>query len=374
MEPEFEEPEDGAQAAQDEQTQADAEMEAIIVDDTLLDTEVAIDEYGEKEDFAEEHLTISNDAAKEPAAICINTEEIGRTFDEMLGYIIFQRREILDDYLSLSFTEIKAKVDEYYTPFAKRQFFCPACLDPDTKLPRAPTKEEYLYWASEGGRQQYQEVRNEEMLKKKFTPSDSSLLPCDNLDICYEVIKVHEMMWNIFLWAYTTMNINEFLMPFIAVNEDGYRKIRPNQGAGQRNLISARVRALLSNALGIKKYRYLSYREMPTERVIDGVYHVCLEGLYEGQQRRDRMGPELMYLAVQTGLQLGSEYQKRYDRVVIKTINGSITDKRMQGDLEKWKATARTTTFRQGLLQIGDQVGAGHSYTASFSGDLDAMD
>ena len=141
VEPELEEPEDEAQAAQEEQAQVDADFGAIIGDDTLMDVEMAIDEYGEKEDFAEEYLTISNDAAKEPAAICINTEEIGRTFDEMLGYIIFQRREILDDYLSLSFAEIKARIDEYYTPFAKRQFFCPAYLDPDTKLPRAPTKE-----------------------------------------------------------------------------------------------------------------------------------------------------------------------------------------------------------------------------------------
>ena len=255
VEPELEEPEDGAQAAQDEQTQVDAELEAIIVDDTLMDTEVALDGYGEKEDFAEEYLTSSNDVAKEPAAICINTEEIGRTFDEMLGYIIFQRREILDAYLSLSFTEIKAKIDEYYTTFAKRQFFCPAYLFPDTKLPRAPTKEEYLsIGLAKGEDNSTRKPGMREMLKKRFTPSDSSLLPCDNLDICYEVIKVHEMMWNIFLWADTTMNINEFLMPFIAVNEDGYRKIRPNQDTGQRGLISTRVRALLSNALGIKKY------------------------------------------------------------------------------------------------------------------------
>ena len=81
-----------------------------------------------------------------------------------------------------------------------------------------------------------------------------------------------------------------------------------------------------------------------------------------------------MYLAVQTGLQLGSEYQKRYDRVVIKTINGSIKNKKMQGDLERWKAAARATTFRQGLLQIGDQVGAGQAYTASFPGGIDTMD
>ena len=87
------------------------------------------------------------------------------------------------------------------------------------------------------------------MAKKKFTPSDSSLPSCENLDICYEVIKVHEMMWNIFLWAYTTMNVNEFLTPFIAANEDGYRTLRPNQGAGQRSLISSRVRAVLSMRL-----------------------------------------------------------------------------------------------------------------------------
>ena len=148
------------------------------------------------------------------------------------------------------------------------------------------------------------------MLRKRYTPSDSSLLPCENLEICYDVIKVHEMMWNIFLCAYTTMNVSEFLTPFIAVNEDGYRKLRPNQGAGQRGLISTRVRSLLSNALGIKKYCYVSYRDMPKDRVVDGV-HICLEGLYEGQQRRDRLDPELMYLAVQTGLQFGTEYQKR---------------------------------------------------------------
>ena len=176
------------------------------------------------------------------------------------------------------------------------------------------------------------------MARKRYNPSDSSLLPCENLDICYEVIKVHEMMWNIFLWAYTTMNVNEFLTPFIAVNEDGYRKLRPNQGAGQRSLITSRVRAVLSNALGIKKYRYVSYRNMPKERLVDGVYHICLEGLYEGQQRRDRIDPELMHIAVQSGLQLGTEYQKRFDRVVVRIINGALRDKKMKQDVERWNS------------------------------------
>ena len=374
IEPDLEDPEDEAQDAQSERDLYDANVEAIIDADTREDTEEAVDGYGEKVDFAEEYLTISNDIAKEPAAICINTEEIGKTYDEMLGYIIFQRRDLLDDYLSLSFTEMRKKVENYFTPFAKRQFFCPALFDQETKLARPPTKEEYITWARDGGRAEYQDFRNTEMAKKKFTPSDSSLLPCENLDICYEVIKVHEMMWNIFLWAYTTMNVNEFLTPFIAVNEDGYRKLRPNQGAGQRSLISSGVRAVLSNALGIKKYRYVSYRNMPKERLVDGVYHICLEGLYEGPQRRDRIDPELMHIAVQTGLQLGNEYQKQFDRVVVKIINGSLRDKKMKQDVDRWKTTARAVAFRQDLLQIENKVGTGEAYEATFPVDIDAMD
>ena len=374
IEPDLEDPEDEAQAAQSEQDLFDANVEAIIDADTPEDTEEVVDGYGEKVDFAEEYLTIANDVAKEPGAICINTEEIGKTYDEMLGYVILQRRDLLDDYLSLSFTEMQQKVENYLTPFAKRQFFCPALFDQDTKLPRPPTKEEYITWARDGGRAEYQELRNAEMAKKKYNPSDSSLLPCENLDICYEVIKVHEMMWNIFLWAYTTMNVNEFLTPFIAVNEDGYRKLRPNQGAGQRSLISSRLRAVLSNALGIKKYRYVSYRNMPKERLVDGVYHICLEGLYEGQQRRDRIDPELMRIAVQTGLQLGNEYQKRFDRVVVKIINGALRDKKMKQDIDRWKNTARAVAFRQDLLQLENKVGSGEAYEATFPVDIDAMD
>ena len=182
------------------------------------------------------------------------------------------------------------------------------------------------------------------------------------------------MMWNIFLWAYTTMNVNEYLTPFIAVNEDGYRKLRPNQGTGQRSLISSWARALLSNALGIKKYRYVSYRNMLREHLVDDVYRICIEGLYEGQQRRERVDPELMYLAVQTGLQLGNEYQKRYDKVVVRIINGSIRDKKMKEDVDRWKASTRTVTFRQDLLQIENKVGAGEVYEAAFPVDIDAMD
>ena len=106
-----------------------------------------------------------------------------------------------------------------------------------------------MTWAAKGGREQYQKIRNEELIKKRYTPSDSSLLPCENLDTCYEAIKIHELIWNIFLWAYATMNVNEYLTPFIAVNNDGYRKLRPSQGDGSRSMISSKVRSVLSNAI-----------------------------------------------------------------------------------------------------------------------------
>ena len=166
----------------------------------------------------------------------------------------------------------------------------------------------------------------------------------------------------------------EFLTPFIAVNNDGFRKIRPNQGEGQRSMISSRVRSLLSNALGIKKYRYVGYQHFPEERTVDGVCHICLEGLFEGQQRRQRLDPELLYLAIQMGLQLGQEYQKQYDKVVIKTINGSLRDKKMKDDMDRWKNNARTSAFRQGLLQSTEQVVSGESYAAEFPIDVNMMD
>ena len=148
LEPEVEGQDDETQPEKIGDDQDDANVEAIISDDTFMEIDEIVDEYGEKVDFAEEYLSISNDAAQEPPAICLNTEEIGEAFDEMFAFIIFQRREILDDYPSLSFNEMQAKADEHFTPFAKRQFFCPTIIDPVTRLPRAPTKDEYMTWAS----------------------------------------------------------------------------------------------------------------------------------------------------------------------------------------------------------------------------------
>ena len=88
------------------------------------------------------------------------------------------------------------------------------------------------------------------MIKNKYTVRNSSLLQCENLDHSYEAIRVQSSIWDIYVWAYSTRNVNEHLSPLIAVNSEGYRKLRPNQGDGHRNIISAKVLSLLSNALG----------------------------------------------------------------------------------------------------------------------------
>ena len=82
------------------------------------------------------------------------------------------------------------------------------------------------------------------------------------------------------------MNVNEHLAPLIAVNSDGYRKLRPNQSNGHRSIIRAKVRSLISNALGVKKFRYVAYRNMPRDPVQNGTIHICVEGLFETQEER----------------------------------------------------------------------------------------
>ena len=194
-------------------------------------------------------------SSTQPPALCLNTEEISKMFDEIMGYLIFQRKDMLDDFLSLSFSEMKSRMDERRTPFTRRQFFCPAYIAEDTMLPRAPTKEEYLEWATGDGRRAYQAEREQWMWERWFQKGGSSLLLCDNLEHCYEAIRAHSMIWKLYLWAYTTINVNEFLTPFIAVNSDGVRTICPNSGEGHRGLIISRLRLLYSTALGIKKFR-----------------------------------------------------------------------------------------------------------------------
>ena len=58
-----------AASLQTGQDEDDANVDAILADDNLMEVDETIDEYGEREDSAEEYLSISNDVAQEPPAI-----------------------------------------------------------------------------------------------------------------------------------------------------------------------------------------------------------------------------------------------------------------------------------------------------------------
>ena len=360
-----------------EECAAGIDLDALHQEELAEDTVKTVDVYGEPEDYSNEYITVSHQSSTEPPALCLNTEEIFKVFDEIMGYLIFQRKDILDDFLSLSLSEMKVRMGERRTPFTRRQFFCPAFIAEDTSLPRAPRKEEYFDWATGDGRVAYQKERELWMWNHWYKQGESSLLLCDNLEHCCEAIRTHSLIWQLYLWDYTTMNVNEFLTPFIAVNSEGVRAIRPNAGEGPWGLLSSRLRLLCSNALGIKKFRYVAFKNMPPEVEKDGVYDICIEGPLEAQQNRDRLNPEALFICQHMGAQFNKEYQAGCMKVLVTTINGRITNKKNREHVEEWQKKARTTLLQAGLQTLKDQVRSGNCYDPTFepsTSPFDVMD
>ena len=99
-----------------------------------------VDECGEQEDYSNEYLTESSNKATNPPALCLNTEEVAKVFDEVLAYVIFQRKDLLDAYVALSFNEMKERRDTFRTPFVTQPFHFPAFLDEESQLLGSPQK------------------------------------------------------------------------------------------------------------------------------------------------------------------------------------------------------------------------------------------
>ena len=87
------------------------------------------DQCGEHEDYWNEYLTVSNSKATQSPALCLNIEEISKVCDEMLACFIFQRKDLLNDYVALSFKEMREKMDDHRMPFTSKQVSCPAFID-----------------------------------------------------------------------------------------------------------------------------------------------------------------------------------------------------------------------------------------------------
>ena len=117
-----------------------------------------VDQSAEQEHYSNEYLEYlavpSNKATNLPAP-CLNTEEVARVFDEVLAYLIFQRKHLVDDYVALSFKEMKERKDEFRTPSAAKPFHCPAFLDEESK-------DEYFKWIRGEGLKMCQKARNPE--------------------------------------------------------------------------------------------------------------------------------------------------------------------------------------------------------------------
>ena len=147
-----------ALAAEDEEDQTEEKAKIIDLEDmnrkkgSTAAGGDELDSYQQREDYWNEYIPVSHSKANEPPAVCLNVEEIGRVFDEVFAYLLFQQRGILEDYVTLSFTEMKAWMDDYRAPFGRRNFFCPVFVDEESKLPRVPSKDECLEWASGDGR------------------------------------------------------------------------------------------------------------------------------------------------------------------------------------------------------------------------------
>ena len=149
------------------------------------------------------------------------------------------------------------------------------------------------------------------------------------------------------------MNVNEFLSPQIGAGAEGLREIHPNQGQRQCT-IKTLVRLLLSDALGVKKLRYVACHHMPPEVVRHGVYHIRIEGLYGGQKKFENLDPENLYPAKQIGVQFAQEYQRLYKSRIAGSINDQVSKKKKADDVEQWLRAARTLTFRAVLMSLAD--------------------
>ena len=101
------------EAVADEQLEDEVDRtnrEAAAID---LNPSEPVEQYGERADFWNEYVTVSNSKACQPPATCLNVEEIGRVFDEVFAYLIRQGKHLLDDFVSLSFKETKEKVADH---------------------------------------------------------------------------------------------------------------------------------------------------------------------------------------------------------------------------------------------------------------------
>ena len=89
----------------------------------------------------------------------------------------------------------------------------------------------------------------------------------------------------------------------------------------------------------VKKFRYAASRNMPEDLMQNGACHICIEGLFEGQKKRERLDPEVLYISEQVGVNFGPEYQKFYKERFVDIVNGQLRNWGMCRNLKGLKDT-----------------------------------
>ena len=130
----------------------------------------------------------------------------------------------------------------------------------------------------------------------------------------------------------------------------------------------------LFQCIGDQEVSLYGFEEHASEVIKDGVYHICIEGLLEAQQKRERLNPEALFICQHMGAQFNKEYQARYVKVLVNTINGQITNKKNRENVEDWKKEARTTLFQAGLQALQNQVQSGNRYDPTFEPSTSSFD
>ena len=113
---------------------------------------------------------------------------------------------------------------------------------------------------------------------------------------------------------------------------------------------------------------------MPSEVIKDGVYHICMEGLLEAQQKRGRLNPEALFICQHMGAQFNKQCQARYMKIIVTTISGHITNRKNRENVEDWRKKARTTLFQAGLQALKNQVQSGSRYDPTFERSTSSFD
>ena len=131
----------------------------------------------------------------QPPAMCLNVEEMGCVLNEVFACLIFQGQELLDDYVALSFAEMKAKMEDYQTPLGRRQFFYPFFVQEGTRFPRPSTKEEYMDWATRPGKVADPYQRAQRRLDEQTSLQCRRILspPFRKCGLLYEMARVNNL-------------------------------------------------------------------------------------------------------------------------------------------------------------------------------------